>query len=240
LPPRVAWDHDARMNGDLFVDHQSFYRVFRDEQGRLRIGVLAGSVAMYEVGVTLDDAELKELVASSKAYFDALARTILHEPHRHSLRDSLEKGFNQYTSLRYSDVHGMWGGMVVDVGGDGTLKVMAKGPGGPFRGDAEFSAQVTNDELRELAAILVEGRVWESVGTIPSRHPKGLPPDTKLATITLTLTNVPPFERVEAIPHGESTSFVTKLKTWCEERSRKYVFSASLNLEDPLGIRRRF
>ena len=214
------------MDGDLFVDHQNYYRVFRDEQGRLRIGVLAGSVAMYEVGVTLDDAELKELVASSKAYFDALARKILYEPHRHSLRDSLEKGFTQYTSLRYSDVHGMWGGMVVDVGGDGTLKVKAKGPGGPFRGDAKFSAQVTNDELRELAAILVEGRVWESVGTIQSRHPKGLPPDTKLATITLTLTNIPPFERVEAIPHGESTSFVTKLKTWCEERARKHAFSA--------------
>jgi hypothetical protein len=115
------------MDGDLFVDHQNDYRVFRDAQGRLRIGVLAGSVAMYEVGVTLDDAELKELVASSKAYFDALARKVLHEPHRHSLRDALANGFTQHTSLRYSDVHGLWGGMVVDVGGDGTLKVMAKG-----------------------------------------------------------------------------------------------------------------
>jgi hypothetical protein len=212
------------MDGDLFVDHPHDDRVFRDEQGRLRIGVLAGSVAMYGVGVTLDDAELKELVASSKAYFDALARKILHEPHRHSLRDALEKGFTQYTSLRYSDVHGLWGGMVIDVSGDGTLKVIAKGPGGPFRGDAKFSSPVTNEELRELAVTLVEGRVWESVGTIPSRHPKGLPPDTKRATITLTLTNVPPFERVEAIPYGESPSFVTKLQTWCEERARNTRF----------------
>lgn len=80
---------------------------------------------------------------------------------------------------------------------------------------------MTNDELRELAAILVEGRVWESVGTIPSRHPKGLPPDTKRAAITLTLTNVPPFER---IPYGESPSLVTKLQTWCEERARNTRF----------------
>lgn len=49
------------MEKDLIVDAENMYRLFENERGQLSLGVMCGSIAMYEVAFALSEEEIKKI-----------------------------------------------------------------------------------------------------------------------------------------------------------------------------------
>lgn len=71
---------------DIFIDQERMYRLFRNERGRLGLGVLCGGIGMYEVKLLLDDEEQRGYEAGGQPYLNQLARDIAANPGKYEAR----------------------------------------------------------------------------------------------------------------------------------------------------------
>jgi hypothetical protein len=80
----------------------------------------------------------------------------------------------------YDDMHGLWGGSILTVRGDGWLDRQVRPPGAPAPSGGK--TRIGADELLELVGLLVELSAWEQ------RTPDSPPiPDESRAHLTIIL-----------------------------------------------------
>jgi hypothetical protein len=68
------------MEKNILVDSDKMYRLFEDNTGALRLGVMAGGFAMYEITFPLSDAEIEEYQVRGKDYLDRLSMEAAKNP----------------------------------------------------------------------------------------------------------------------------------------------------------------
>ena len=74
------------MSRDLLVDRERMYRLFEADDGRLRLGVLCGGIAMYEIAFDLSDDEVVQYRSEGKAFLDSLAIEAARDPEKFDSR----------------------------------------------------------------------------------------------------------------------------------------------------------
>ncbi len=74
------------MEENLIVDRERMYRLFRDEEGQLRLGVMTGGFAMYEVSFRLSEAEVEQYRALGKDFLDQLSLKAARSPEEFMVR----------------------------------------------------------------------------------------------------------------------------------------------------------
>ena len=62
-------------------------------------------------------------------------------------------------SIAYDDMHGLWGGSILTVRGDGWLERQTRPPGAPVPGSSK--KQLEEHKLLEIVRLLVELSAWE-------------------------------------------------------------------------------
>lgn len=65
---------------NVFFNEQRMYRLFRNEQGALGLGVLCGGVGSYEKKMLLNDEEQREYESAGRTYLDRLAESVARNP----------------------------------------------------------------------------------------------------------------------------------------------------------------
>jgi hypothetical protein len=84
-------------------------------------------------------------------------------------------------SITYDDMHGLWGGSIFTVRGDGSLERQIRSPGSPAPSNSK--THISAHELLELVRLLVEFSAWEQ------RTANSPPiPDERRAYLTISLT----------------------------------------------------
>lgn len=62
------------------------YRLVEAGNGELRLGVLCGGIAMYEVMFALSEAEIERYRSEGKAFLDALSNEAARNPEKYGTR----------------------------------------------------------------------------------------------------------------------------------------------------------
>jgi hypothetical protein len=108
--------------------------------------------------------------------------------------------------VTYDDMHGLWGGSILTVRGDGWLDRQVRPPGAPAPSGSK--TRIGADELLELVGLLVELSAWEQ------RTPDSPPiPDESRAHLTISLKGdrTVVWERFNEMP---TNNRLIRIKDW--------------------------
>jgi len=71
---------------ELIVDREKMYRLVEARNGELRLGVLCGGIALYEVTFALSEAEIEHYRSEGKAFLDALSYEVARDKEKYGAR----------------------------------------------------------------------------------------------------------------------------------------------------------
>jgi hypothetical protein len=113
-------------------------------------------------------------------------------------------------SITYDDMHGLWGGSILTVRGDGWLERQTRPRGAPM--SASSKKQIGEQELLEVVRLLVELSAWKqrTLATPPI-------PDESRAQLTISLkgNTSQVWERFNEMPANDR---LIRIKHWIENR----------------------
>jgi hypothetical protein len=113
-------------------------------------------------------------------------------------------------TIIYDDMHGLWGGSVLTVRGDGRLACQTRPPGAPS--PTTSNRQIGEPELLELVRLLVELSAWEQ------RTPDSRPlPDESRSYLAITFKGNTSlvWERFNDMPANDR---LVRIKDWIESQ----------------------
>lgn len=74
------------MEVDLIVDRENMYRLVEAGNGELRLGVLCGGIAMYEVMFALSSAEIDRYRSEGTSFLEGLSYDVARNPEKYGAR----------------------------------------------------------------------------------------------------------------------------------------------------------